>query len=125
MKLVAATIIGGLLLVVVGVSGALVASSMVDTWWYALIPAFIGIPLVVCGFVARRMAALRTPALIIAPLIAVVGIVGSFMPSGLNFSEPGSVAFVSSIFRLVTILICGAVLLIAVRAFLRNRGGER
>ena len=117
----ATTIAAGSLLIVIGVVGSAVAASMVDEWWYAAIPALIGLILVVCGKVGSRGKTARIIAMHLAPIVAVVGIIGSFMPSGLNFSSPGSVAFVSSIFRLLTILVCSVFVILCVRSFVSAR----
>lgn len=98
-------IVSGLLLMLIGVTGALVAMRMVDEWWYAGIPALVGLLLVLCGWAVTKGRVARAISLTLAPVVGVAGVVGSFMPSGLNFSVPGSVAFVSSVFRLLTIVV--------------------
>jgi hypothetical protein len=119
-----ASIITGILLIAVGVVGATVAASMVDEWWYAGIPAIVGLLIFICGkLAAYGRGRAKTPAMAIALLIAVVGIIGSFMPSGLNFSAPGSVAFISSIFRLLTIVIAGGFVALCTRSFFPKRNG--
>ena len=115
------TVLSGLSMILIGLVGSLVAMSMVDKWWYAAIPVLIGVLLVICGWAAPMGKAARVVSMHLAPLIALLGVVGSFMPSGLNFSQPGSVAFVSSIFRLLMILVGLAYVSLCVRSFLAAR----
>jgi uncharacterized membrane protein len=110
----------GLLLIVIGAAGTGAAMTMVDKWWYAAIPAMVGALIAICGLASRSDGLVGRLAAILAVVLAVVGIVGSFMPSGLNFSTPGSVAFVSSIFRLLTITACASFIALALRAALRK-----
>jgi hypothetical protein len=114
----------GTMMVVVGIAGSLVAMSMVAKWWYASIPAVIGLLLCGCGGIAQKLRKAQAITLPIALLIAVLGVVGSFMPSGLNFSAPGSVAFISSIFRLLTIAICTGFIAVSVRGSLTSRASS-
>jgi hypothetical protein len=65
----------GIALVVLGV-GAYVLTSAVSVT--ALIPAFVGVPLLICGALARS-AARRRPALIVALVVALLGALGSAM----------------------------------------------
>ena len=109
-----------MLLIAVGLIAAAVAFTMVDKWWYAAIPAKVGILLGGCGWLAGRWPRLH----FLAPIVAIIGIVGSFMPSGLNFSSPGSVAFVSSIFRVLTILICAVYVVLWIRGLTQKRRSE-
>lgn len=110
----------GLLLFVIGVASTAAAITMVDKWWYAAIPALVGILIAACGFCSRANGIGGRLAAAGALILAVVGIIGSFMPSGLNFSTPGSVAFVSSIFRLLTIVVCLGFIALATRAASRK-----
>ena len=101
------TIAAGVCLILIGCTGAGVAMTMVDAWWYAGIPAVIGLFLIAAAWATSKSRVFTW----FVPLIAIIGIVGSFMPSGLDFSNWGSVAFISSIFRLLTILVCAIVVL--------------
>ena len=107
-----ASIIIGAALVVAGCVGAAIARTMVDDWWYGLIPAFIGAPVVILGVLGLRLPKFQRVTMALAYLIAALGTVGSFMPHGMNFSNPGSVAYVSSIFRLITVVACGCLFLV-------------
>jgi hypothetical protein len=69
------TFVLGIALVVLGV-GAYVLTSAVSVT--ALIPAFVGVPLLICGALARS-AARRRPALIVALVVALLGALGSAM----------------------------------------------
>jgi hypothetical protein len=112
-------ILTGVVLILVGVTSAIVAMTMTAQWWYASIPAVLGIAIVAACWLALRKKRGHGLAVAISLLIAAVGIVGSFMPSGLNFAAPGSMAFVSSIFRLITIIVCGAWIAVGIKSFFK------
>jgi nucleoside recognition membrane protein YjiH len=65
----------GIALVVLGVGAYVLTSAASVT---ALIPAFVGIPLLICGVLARS-AARRRPSLIVALVVALLGALGSAM----------------------------------------------
>ena len=69
------TVAIGIALVVLGVGAYALTSAVSVT---ALIPAFVGIPLLVCAALARP-ASRRRPALIAALVIALLGALGSSM----------------------------------------------
>jgi len=61
----------------------------------ALIPAYIGAALVVCGWLTMGFPKLRKHAMHFAAVIALFGFVGGFMPmnrSGFNFNKASAVA---------------------------------
>jgi hypothetical protein len=65
----------GIALVVLGVGAYVLTSAASVT---ALIPAFVGIPLLVCAGIARS-ASRRRPALVVAVAVALLGALGSSM----------------------------------------------
>jgi hypothetical protein len=69
------TFVLGIALVVLGVGAYVLTSAASVT---ALIPAFVGIPLLICGALARS-AARRRPSLIVALVVALLGALGSAM----------------------------------------------
>jgi hypothetical protein len=65
----------GIALVVLGVGAYVLTSAASVT---ALIPAFVGVPLLICGALARS-ATRRRPSLMVALVIALLGALGSAM----------------------------------------------
>ena len=91
--------------------------------WTALIPAMVGIPLIVLGFVARKEKA-RKHAMHIAVALAMVGFLGTIrvLPSFLTIIGGGSVERPGAIIAQFTMACCCFVLvLFGVRSFVEAR----
>jgi hypothetical protein len=109
----------GIALVVLGV-GAYVLTSAVSVT--ALIPAFVGVPLLVCAALARS-ASRRRAALAVAVAIAVLGALGSSMNAFrigeaiAGTAQRPSAVWVSAIMFVLLV----AYVVVGVRALLRSR----
>ncbi len=112
-------IIGSILTLLAGVSyiGSGGAS------WTALIPAMVGVPLVVLGIIARKEQA-RKHAMHVAVALAMIGFLGTIrvLPSFLTIIGGGSVERPGAIIAQLTMACCCFVLvLFGVRSFVEAR----
>ena len=112
----------GIALVVLGVGAYVLTSAASVT---ALIPAFVGIPLLVCAAVARAETR-RRPALVVALAVAVLGALGSSM-NAIRIGEAiagtaqrPSAVWVSTIMFVLLV----AYVVVGVRALLRSRSAS-
>ena len=106
------TILFGVLLVITGIVGFYQTGAKHMT---ALIPAFIGIPLFVCGIIAAKEA-MRMMAMHIAVLIGLLGAIG-VIPNLMKESQP-TAALVS---KVVTLVLCVVFVGLCVRSFIQAR----
>lgn len=108
-----------------------VALIVVGTWAYlisgpgasptALIPAVLGLLLVVAGVVARRGGAARRHAMHAAAAVALIGVLGSL---GQLIAQPAAGsdhADIAQIAGLLNLVLCGVFLVAAIRSFVQAR----
>ena len=112
MQMYRVTILFGVLLVITGVVGFYQSGTEHPT---ALIPAFIGIPLFVCGIIAAKEA-MRMMAMHIAILIGLVGFIGA---TATLFKADQSMAAIVS--KSITALLCATFVGLCVRSFIQAR----
>lgn len=113
------TVIFGLLLTLLGLAGYFLTGTSSLT---ALIPAFLGVILIVLGFLARSDHA-RRHAMHAAALVALLGFAGALFsllrtPLGLR---PGMAVFS----QMATVLLTGIFLALCVRSFIEARRARR
>ena len=118
-----ALLIGGLL-TLLGVRGYLpgLASSGDEASWTALIPAFAGVPILICGFVAMRNAEARKHAIHAALAIALLGFLaslGGLYMRVLNPEVPSSWLAKTTIIGML--LLCLGFVVAGVNSFIRAR----
>ena len=106
------TILFGVLLGITGIVGFYQTGAKHMT---ALIPAFIGIPLFVCGIIAAKEA-MRMMAMHIAILIGLIGFIGA--AATLFKANQEMAALVS---KSVTALLCAAFVGLCIRSFIQAR----
>jgi|PlaIllAssembly_1097288.scaffolds.fasta_scaffold2410447_2 lysylphosphatidylglycerol synthetase-like protein (DUF2156 family) len=114
------TVVFGLLLCLVGVGFYAGTGAASVT---ALIPAFIGLPLVAAGFLARREA-LRRHAMHAAALLGTLGVLGSLrgavqLPALLGGGEVARPAAVAA--QSITAALCLVFVALCVRSFVNAR----
>jgi len=107
------TIIGSLILIITGL-GFYFAGGMTSIT--AMIPAFIGFPIFVCGLAATKPAFLKI-AMHVAVFIAIVGLLGS-MRVFMKWSEMPGNARVS---HLILMGVCATLIVVFIGSFLRTR----
>jgi uncharacterized membrane protein YoaK (UPF0700 family) len=106
------TIVVGAILVAIGLIAYVVTGFASVT---ALLPALLGLVLVILGLVARRVSA-HQHAIHAALVMALLGALGSAQPlGGLPDAEPAAIT------SLLTILVCVAYLALGVRSFINAR----
>lgn len=112
------------------VIGALLVAVGLIGWWIsggpsssptALIPAAIGVVLVVAGLVARRGGAVHRHAMHAAAAVALVGALGSAYQLAARPTEGSEDAGVAMVAGLLNLLLCLAFVLLAVRSFVAAR----
>ena len=106
------TILFGILLGITGIVGFYLTGAKHLT---ALIPAFIGIPLFVCGIIAAKEA-MRMMAMHIAILIGLIGFIGA---ATTLFKEGQAMAAIVS--KSITALLCATFVGLCVRSFIQAR----
>ena len=109
------SVIIGLAMIALG-AGTYVATGMGSVT--ALIPAFIGVPILLCGLAAAKA---RTPALIAATVLAVLGLLG---PLGriIPASTKGELSLGTALVSQIVFMLLAAVLVVfAVTAMRRGR----
>lgn len=117
------SILFGLLLVAVGLIGfmapdVLGANDPAKSSTTALIPAYLGGVLVLCGVVVALKPTLRKHMMHLAALVGLVGAAGGFMPlsrSGWDFSKASAVS------GLLTVVLCVTFVVLCVRSFIQAR----
>lgn len=108
-----ASLVTGILLIVVALIGYL-GSGLQS--WTALIPSFIGVPILLCGLVARRPAKLK----LAMHLAAVFGLLGFIAPLGRLIPMFTKGEFELSLVTaslLAMAVICGAFLVYCIKSF--------
>ena len=106
------TILFGVLLVITGIVGFYQTGAKHMT---ALIPAFIGIPLFVCGIIAAKEA-MRMMAMHIAILIGLIGFIGA---AATLFKANQEMAAIIS--KAITSVLCATFVGLCVRSFIQAR----
>ena len=119
------TIFCGLLLVLVGVIGYSMADPETKSPT-ALIPAFVGGILVVCGALAFNEAR-RKHVMHLAAMVGLIGCVGGFMPLVRQYSKTGEFdpTKKSAIAGELMILICGVFVWLCVASFINARKARK
>ena len=107
------TIIGSLGLIVTGVGFYFGTGTSSVT---ALIPAFLGAPLLACGLIAIKPAAVKV-AMHIAPVFALLGAVGSTRV----FMKWSDLSVAARSAQLITLLICTVLVVVYVGSFVKAR----
>lgn len=112
------------------VIGALLIAVGVIGWWVsggpsssptALIPAAIGVVLVVTGLVARRGGAARRHAMHAAAAVALIGALGSVYQLAARPTQGSEDSEVAMVAGLLNLVLCMAFVLLAVRSFVAAR----
>ena len=116
-----AILVGGLLCLLA--AGGYVYAMLTSAYasWTALIPAFAGVPIFVCGLIANgRSDAVRKHAMHVALLVALLGTLAPLgrLPRTLA-AEPLNVVAVVSMFAMMAL--CALFLLVGVRSFIAAR----
>ena len=106
------TILFGILLGITGIVGFYLTGAKHLT---ALIPAFIGIPLFVCGIIAAKEA-MRMLAMHIAILIGLIGFIGA----AATFFKDGQ-SIEAKFSKSITALLCATLVGLCVRSFIQAR----
>ena len=112
MQMYRVTILFGILLGITGVFGFYQSEAKHPT---ALIPAFIGIPLFVCGIIAAKEA-MRMLAIHIAVLVSLIGFIGA---AATLFKADQEMAAVVS--KSITSVLCATFVGLCVRSFIQAR----
>jgi hypothetical protein len=110
---ITATIVGSLGLIATGIGFYLGTGTSSVT---ALIPAFLGAPLLACGLIAMRPGAVKI-AMHIAPVIALLGALGSSRV----FMKWADLSVAARSAQLITLLICAALVVVYVGSFVKAR----
>ncbi len=114
------TLIAGGLLIALAVAVSLISESPSITVW---IPAFLGIPLVVCGLIALKPEA-RAAAVHVALLLGLLGGVASLAKLVQSMTDPG-VSGLAAMSQLAMFVICAAYVILGIRSFLRARRARK
>ena len=109
------TLIAGGLLIALAVAVSLISESPSITVW---IPAFLGIPLVVCGLIALKPEA-RAAAVHVALLLGLLGGVASLVKLVQSMTDPEA-SGLAAMSQLAMFVICAAYVILGVRSFLRR-----
>ena len=112
MQMYRVTILFGVLLGITGVVGFYQSGAEHPT---ALIPAFIGIPLFVCGIIAAKEA-MRMLAIHIAVLVSLIGFIGA---AATLFKADQEIAAIVS--KSITSVLCATFVGLCVRSFIQAR----
>ena len=112
MQMYRVTILFGILLGITGVVGFYQSGAKHPT---ALIPAFIGIPLFICGIIAAKEA-MRMLAIHIAVLVGLIGFIGA---AATLFKADQEMAAIVS--KLITSVLCVTFVGLCVRSFIQAR----
>jgi len=123
------TLITAILLIVVGVVGYANGHPNPETGKVsmpALIPAFIGGVLAVCGLLAFKDS-LRKHAMHFAAIVGLVGFLGGFMPLQRQWKNTGSldVTKPSAVSGILMIVICAAFVGMCVNSFIQARKARK
>ena len=110
----------GVLLTLLGVAGYLIGLAGDYASWTALIPAFAGVPILLCGLIGSTGDAARKHAMHFAALIALLGAIAPLgrLPTTLTGDPVNWVAATSLIGMLV---LCALFVALAVRSFVAAR----
>lgn len=84
----------------------------------ALIPAGVGVVLLICGMIVTAAPKARKHAMHVAAAVALLGAIGGFMPIRSNGLDLEKAAVVSAI---IMIALCTIFVLLCVRSFVRAR----
>lgn len=106
----------GALLILTGVIFYLVTMSSVT----ALIPAFFGLLIFLCGWIGARRPAWNRHAMHAAAALALIAILGSVMPAFSSLAA-GTGLTAAVVEQLLTIILCLVLLVMAVRSFIAAR----
>ncbi len=109
-----AIVVGVILTLVAAVSALATGTSSITAW----IPAFFGIPIALCGLVARNPNRLKLMMHIVA-VLALLGALGSLnvIPDLLN----GGSSMASIVARLAMLVLCGLLIYVSVMSFIQAR----
>ena len=87
----------------------------------ALIPAGVGVLLLICGMIASAVPTARKHAMHLAAAIALLGAIGGFMPIRKNGLDLEKASVVSAV---IMISLCTIFVLLCVRSFVRARAAR-
>jgi len=107
------TLIGALVLIITGV-GFYLGTGMASMT--ALIPAFLGIPLLLCGLMAKSPGAVKI-AMHVAALIVLLGALGSSRV----FMKWADLSMAARSAQLITLVVCVWLLVAYIKSFIKAR----
>ena len=118
------TLITAVLLIVIGIVGYSGAEPSPEgkVSPTALIPAFVGIILGVCGLVALKES-LRKHAMHLAAMVGLIGMLGGFMPLIRQYSKTGSIDPLkpSAVSGELMVLVCAGFVILCIKSFIDAR----
>ncbi|BAM02291.1 hypothetical protein [Phycisphaera mikurensis] len=114
------TLVAGALLVALAAAAAAISRSGSPTVW---IPAFLGVPLLICGLVALKPAA-RAAAVHIALVLGLLGAVASLWKLIDTVGSDGGTAL-STVSQLAMFVICTMYLVLGIRSFAAARRARK
>jgi uncharacterized membrane protein len=118
------SIVFGTLLLVLGAGtylAALAGSTGTTASPTALIPAFFGIVLIVCGVVVSAKPSLRNHVMHVAALVGLLGVVGGLMRPAKALLGGTLVVSLPVIAQITMALLCGVFVVLCVRSFIEAR----
>lgn len=116
-------VIGGLL-TLLGIGGYLLGfiSGGEDASWTALIPAFAGVPILICGLIAARSEPARKNAMHVAVAIALLGFIASLGGLFMRVLNPEvSSSWLAKMSVIGMLVLCAWLVIAGVRSFMAAR----
>lgn len=118
------SIVAGLLLVVIGASGYLYGMNAGTASVTALIPAFFGFALLVCGAIANMAEGMRKHLMHLAVIIALLGFILTAGRLVMKAATGGLEASAAVVSQGAMALVCLVFVVLAVRSFAGARSSE-
>lgn len=118
------TVTIGTLLTILGIGGYLLGfqTGGEDASWTALIPAFAGVPIAICGLIAMQGEAARKHAMHVAVAIALLGALASLMPLFSRILNPEvSTSWLTKTSVIGMLVLCLVLVVAGVRSFIAAR----
>ena len=114
------TILAGGLLIALAAAVAAISTSHSVTLW---IPAFLGVPLVICGLIALKPEA-RAAAVHVALVLGLLGAVASLAKLVSSMTDE-TVSGLAAMSQLAMFVICAAYVILGIRSFLAARRARK